>query len=110
MGSFAPLPRASLTNPMSSVIDHNEVEAALRASGSSWSAAQAHGLLCGRLAVLGGEGGADWLGLIFQDSAAQDNAHTDDIKILQQAYTETHRRFADRQSLLNETELKYSGT
>ena len=101
MGSFAPLRRESLTNPMSSVIDHNEVEAALRASGSSWGAAQAHGLLCSRLAVLGVEGGIDWLGLIFQDSAAEDNAHRDDIKILQQACTETRRQFVDRQSEFN---------
>jgi uncharacterized protein YgfB (UPF0149 family) len=98
MGSFVPLQRESLTNPMSSVIDHNEVEAALRASGSSWSAAQAHGLLCSRLAVLGVDGGADWLGLLFQDSAAANDAHTDDIMILQQAGTETYRQFADRQS------------
>ena len=53
---------------MGGVIDHNEVEAVLRASGSSWTAAQAHGLLCSRLAVLGAEGGADWLGLLFENS------------------------------------------
>ena len=98
MGSFAPLQRESLTNPMSSVIDHNEVEAALRAAGSSWSAAQAHGLLCSRLAVLGGEGGADWLGQLFQDPAAADSVHTDDMAILHQVCSETHRQFADRQS------------
>ena len=83
---------------MSSAIDHNEVEAALRATGSSWSAAQAHGLLCSRLAVLGGDGGADWLRMLFEDSAAAESAHADDITILQQACAETHRQFADRQS------------
>ena len=83
---------------MSSAIDHNEVEAALRATGSSWGAAQAHGLLCSRLAVLGADGGADWLRMLFEDSAAAESAHADDITILQQACAETHRQFADRQS------------
>ena len=98
MGSFAPLQRESLTQTMSHAIDHNEVEAALRASGSSWSAAQAHGLLCSRLAVLGVAGGADWLGLLFEDSAAADSAHADDMTILQHTCAETHRQFAERQS------------
>jgi len=98
MGSFAPLQRESLTQTMSHAIDHDEVEAALRAAGSSWSAAQAHGLLCSRLAVLGVTGGADWLGLLFQVSAAADNAHTDDMTILQRTCAETHRQFAERQS------------
>lgn len=83
---------------MGGVIDHNEVEAVLRASGSSWTAAQAHGLLCSRLAVLGAEGGADWLGLLFENSTAADSAHADDIAVLQQACAETHRQFADRLS------------
>jgi len=85
MGSFAPVERVSPTRPMSSKIDHNGVDAALRACGSSWSAAQAHGLLCSRLAVLGRDGGADWLELVFQDSSAAQDSHIDDITILQQA-------------------------
>lgn len=98
MGSFAPVERVSPTRPMSSKIDHNEVDAALRACGSSWSAAQAHGLLCSRLAVLGRDGGADWLELMFQDSSAAQGSHIDDITILQQACAETHRQLAERHS------------
>ena len=93
-----PVKRVSPTRPMSSKIDHNEVDAALRACGSSWSAAQAHGLLCSRLAVLGRDGGADWLELVFQDSSAAQGSHIDDITILQQACAETHRQFVERQS------------
>jgi len=98
MGSFAAVERVSPKRSMTGAIDHNEVAAALRACGSSWSAAQAHGLLCSRLAVLGPDGGADWLKSVFQDSSDAQGGHADDITILQQACAETHRQFEERQS------------
>ena len=49
-------------------INHFEVESPLRDSGSTWSAAQAHGLLCSRLALMGSDGCEDWLRLILESS------------------------------------------
>lgn len=83
---------------MRTSIDHSEVEAALRDSGSSWSAAQAHGLLCSRLSVLGVDGGPDWLGLILQAKDASDTSHGDDLTLLDNLYGETYRQLAERQS------------
>lgn len=86
---------------MSTPIDHNEVDAALRGSGSSWSAAQAHGLLCGRLAVLGAEGGPDWFGLILQANDASNMSHGDDLVLLDDLYSETYRQLSARRSEFN---------
>jgi uncharacterized protein YgfB (UPF0149 family) len=83
---------------MSTPIDHNEVEAALRGSGSSWSAAQAHGLLCSRLAVLGKEGGPDWFSLILQANDTANRSHGDDLALLDDLYSDTYRQLSERQS------------
>ena len=86
---------------MSTPIDHNEVDAALRGSGSSWSAAQAHGLLCSRLAVLGAEGGPDWFSLILQANDTANRSHGDDLTLLDDLYSDTYRQLSDRQSEFN---------
>ena len=83
---------------MSTLNDHNEVDTALRNAGSSWSAAQAHGLLCSRLAVLGAEGGPDWLGLVLQAAASDSVSHGDDLTVLDDLYSETYRQLSERQS------------
>jgi hypothetical protein len=79
-------------------IDHNEVDAALRNAGSTWSAAQAHGLLCGRLAVLGAAGGPDWIGLVLQENGSADTSHSHDLALLDELYGETYRQLSERQS------------
>ena len=83
---------------MGTPIDHNEVDAALRGAGSSWSAAQAHGLLCSRLAVLGVEGGPDWFNLILQANDAANMPRGDDLALLDALYSNTYRQLSDRQS------------
>jgi yecA family protein len=83
---------------MSRSIDHNEVDAALRNAGSTWSAAQAHGLLCSRLAVLGAEGGPDWFGLVLPDTSADSASHGDDLALLDDLYNESYRQLSQRQS------------
>ena len=80
---------------MSSPIDHDQIEAALRGCGSGWTAAQAHGLLCSRLAVAGVDGGSDWLGLLLQESAVGVDC---DTLLFEDVVTETYRQLAERQS------------
>jgi uncharacterized protein len=83
---------------MRTSIEHSEVEIVLQHSGSSWSAAQAHGLLCSRLSVLGADGGPDWLGLILQAKDASSTSHGDDLMLLDNLYGETYRQLSERQS------------
>ena len=42
-------------------VEFNNLEEALNRCGASWDAAQTHGLLTGRLAVIGVPAGPDWL-------------------------------------------------
>jgi uncharacterized protein YgfB (UPF0149 family) len=52
---------------MDLIINHEELETALRDCGSSWSAAQSHGLLCSRLALAGAEGVSRWQAQVLAD-------------------------------------------
>jgi uncharacterized protein YgfB (UPF0149 family) len=83
---------------MTSSIDHNEVGAVLRNAGSDWSAAQAHGLLCSRLAVLGAEGGPDWFRLVLPEASADSVSHGDALALLDDLYNNTYRQLSERQS------------
>jgi len=80
------------------VIDQNEFELVLRDVGSSWSAAQAHGLLCSRLAVMGEEGGADWLAHVLQDADPANDTHSECLRLMDDLYAETYRQLIERQS------------
>lgn len=83
---------------MTGSIDHNEVDEVLRNAGSDWSAAQAHGLLCSRLAVLGAEGGPDWFGLVLPEASATSVSHGEHLALLDELYNETYRQLSERQS------------
>lgn len=83
---------------MSKAIDHNEVDAVLRNAGSTWGAAQAHGLLCSRLAVLGVQGGPDWFGQVLPEASAAGASHGDELALLDDLYNETYRQLSERQS------------
>ncbi len=83
---------------ISTVIDQNEFEIVLRNAGSSWSAAQAHGLLCSRLAVMGEEGGADWLGHVLQDADSTNDTHSECLMLMDDMFEETYRQLNERQS------------
>ncbi len=78
-------------------IDHNELDHALQQCGSNWNAAQAHGLLCGRLSVAGPDCSNDWLGQLL--GAAPAEATRDSCTtILDSLYTRTWRQLVERQS------------
>ena len=52
-------------------IDHHELESALKDCGSHWSAAQAHGLLCSRLAVAGTDGALAWRNQVLAERISE---------------------------------------
>lgn len=53
---------------MDQVIEHDELEEVLSRCHAGWNAAQAHGLLCSRLAIGGSDAGTEWLDRVLQDS------------------------------------------
>lgn len=78
-------------------IDHNELDEALQRCGSNWNAAQAHGLLCGRLCVTGPEEGNQWLAQVIEAVSAED-ARQECATMLDTLYTGTWRQLVERQS------------
>ena len=83
---------------MESVIDHDELDAALRRCGSSWDAAQTHGLLSGRLAAAGAGGGFDWLAQVLEGTDANDALRAECETMLSALFETTYRQLAERQS------------
>ena len=53
---------------MGSPVDYDALDAALKRCGSSWDAAQTHGLLSGRLAIAGADSGFEWLEQVLEDT------------------------------------------
>lgn len=85
-------------NIVASSLSHDDVEAALQRAGSTWSAAQAHGLLCGAIAVRGSDGAAQWLGQVLDGSDPANALHQEGAGQLNDLASETYRSLAERQS------------
>ncbi|MGI9200491.1 MAG: hypothetical protein ACR2QL_05500, partial [Woeseiaceae bacterium] len=62
---------------MQEKIDHDALENALRRCGSTWDAAQTHGLLSGRLAIAGADSGFDWLSQVLEGTDPANAMRTD---------------------------------
>ncbi|NOX69483.1 MAG: UPF0149 family protein [Gammaproteobacteria bacterium] len=83
---------------MDDPIDQNELDAALKRCGSDWNSAQAHGLLCGRLAVLGTDGGMMWMEQVLGERSAGDASHAECARMLDVLFQLTWRQLTERQS------------
>jgi yecA family protein len=83
---------------MVSPIDHDVLDAALRRCGSSWDAAQAHGLLAGRLSVAGVNSGFECLQQVLQDTDPNDVLRGECETLLGDLFESTYRQLSDRQS------------
>lgn len=83
---------------MNHTTDHDDLAAALRRCGSHWTSAQAHGLLCGCLAV-GGESGAQAWGQQVMEGLDSNNALCVECSGLLDALMQsTWLQLAERQS------------
>lgn len=83
---------------MEHTTDYNALADALRRSGSNWDAAQAHGLLCGRLAAAGGSTSASWIDVVLE-GVAPDNALRRECEgMLDTLYQSSHQQLAQRLS------------
>lgn len=83
---------------MGSPVDHDVLDAALKRCGSNWDAAQTHGLLSGRLASTGADGGFDWLEQVLEDTDPHDVLRAECETMLGELFESTYRQLSDRQS------------
>ena len=83
---------------MESPIDHDELDVALRGCGANWDAAQTHGLLSGRLAIAGPDGGFRWLSQVLEGTDPGDSLRGACEKMLSDVFAHTYRQLAERQS------------
>lgn len=83
---------------IANTIDHDELDAALERCGSSWNAGQAHGLLCGRLAVAGGDGAKRWLDQVLEETDPQDALRGECAAMLDALCNRTWQQLVERQS------------
>jgi yecA family protein len=83
---------------MESLIDHDALEAALKRCGASWDAAQAHGLLSGRLAIAGADSGFDWLKQVLEGTRPDDALRSECEVMLGKLFENTYRQLSERQS------------
>ena len=83
---------------MEPTIHYDDLDDLLRRCGATWDAAQAHGLLSGRLAVGGAASGFDWLSKVLQGTDAGDAPCEECAGALTSLFEDTYRRLAERQS------------
>ena len=99
--SWDHLPRTTDAQPAIQtrlVTDHDDLDAALRRCGSHWGSAQAHGLLCGRLAVHGAVGAGTWADQVLESLDPADALRVECEIALDELFQETWRQLAERQS------------
>lgn len=78
--------------------NYDELEAALRRCGSTWEVAQAHGLLCSRLAAEGAAAGHGWLQQVLEDVDPSNALRQECELMLDAVYGASYRQLAERQS------------
>jgi len=78
--------------------DHDTLNEALRRCGATWDAAQAHGLLSGRLAVAGAAGGMEWMQQVLEGTDSADVLRGECERLLDALYKSTYGQLAQRLS------------
>ena len=79
-------------------IGHDALEDALKRCGSTWDASQTHGLLSGRLAIAGADGGFDWLSQVLEGTDANNALQAECAAMLGTLFESTYQQFAERLS------------
>ena len=80
-------------------IGHDALEDALRRCGSTWDAAQTHGLLSGRLAIAGADSGFDWLSQVLDGTDPANAFRAECESMLATLFESTYQQFAERLSV-----------
>jgi uncharacterized protein YgfB (UPF0149 family) len=79
-------------------IDHSQLDDALEHCGSSWSASQTHGLLCGRLTVAGADGATHWFEQVLDQTDPNNALRAECESMLDTLCATTWRQLVERQS------------
>ncbi len=88
-------------------VEFNYLEEALDRCGASWDAAQTHGLLTGRLAVVGVPPGPDWLLQILEGTEDGSALRREREGLLDTLYQSTFWQLSERLSeFRNERKVK----
>ena len=83
---------------MDQKVGFDELDEALRRCGASWDAAQTHGLLTGRLAVIGVAAGPDWLLQVLEGTSENDALRAECQGKLDVLYQVTYWQLTERLS------------
>lgn len=83
---------------MTSKIEYEDLDGALKRCGSNWDAAQTHGLLASRLAVAGQSSGFEWLNMVLEGTDSADALRSECEKLLSDLFESTGRQLAERMS------------
>ncbi len=83
---------------MDEKVAFDDLDEALRRCGASWDAAQAHGLLTGRLAVAGVPAGPDWLLQVLEGTDDNNALQQECRKKLDTLYQGTYWQLSERLS------------
>ena len=79
-------------------IDYDELDAALKHCGSDWNCSQSHGLLCGRLGILGMDGAAMWIDQVLGEQGEGDERRSECAQMLDAVFQYTWQQLEQRQS------------
>ena len=83
---------------MDEKVAFDDLDEALRRCGASWDAAQAHGLLTGKLAVSGVPAGPDWLLQVLEGTDDNNALQQECRKMLDTLYQGTYWQLSERLS------------
>ena len=83
---------------MESDISHDTLNDALQRCGANWDAAQCHGLLSSRLAIVGAEAGGEWFQQVLDGADVSNATRTDCERLLGALFDVTHRQLSERLS------------
>ncbi len=83
---------------MTTDIEYDELDDALKRCGSSWDAAQTHGLLASRLAVAGTEAGFGWLQMVLENTDPANALRAECETLLSTLFEKTGTSLSARQS------------
>lgn len=83
---------------MEEKIGYDALEEALRRCGSTWDAAQTHGLLSGRLAIAGADSGFDWLSQVLEGTNPGDALQVECEAMLGKLFESTYQQLGERLS------------
>jgi len=83
---------------MDEKVEFDRLDDALRRCGSSWDAAQAHGLLTGRLVIAGAPAGQGWMVQVLEGADENNASQHECRKFLDTLYQTTYWQLSERLS------------